>query len=243
MPNIEIIIPGIIILSTTIIVSKLRKKKKKKEANILIGVAVALLAAFVAIMLMMKGVIKFGEEEKAVSHKNEYLTIAGVELANHLNGKYPSSKIIIIAKKGYLEDPKQQAIISGLKERFSLLANEEDLVVDYLEPTMEGDKAKPLSSTEFNAFLRKHWYGDLYVSIVDLPSDADNMQIWEKEKEKLPIFAVLASKKNPPAEELLNQGLIKAIVFPKKELPDGAPGKDKEQVFKQHFNLIVRPEE
>ncbi|HRR28248.1 MAG TPA: hypothetical protein P5270_02710 [Victivallales bacterium] len=187
-----------------------------------------------------------------------YARTAGYVLAKYLNNKYPDSKIVIIVDDK--ENPSKlinstlDGLLAGLNEKIHILAiDSPDFIPDIYQSTSDKTSSKKIpperkifylqkaKAEHFDNLIYKYPECNLIISLIGLPSNPDEMHIWQIEESKRPKIVLLRADAKKYAQAVYMKA-IDALVTTK---PMKEKVKSKEKNFEKAFDerfLLLTPE-
>jgi hypothetical protein len=247
--SISVIIAAVVMVAAlfgmVICVKKQRVNPRAQPFAIGLLIVVVLCAIFI-----LSSTMGDGDTQKLMENELKYANAQGVIMGQTLAKNYQGSKALVITNKNYKKNKRAMTIIDGLKEGFG---SKIDLAaIDFVEPPQMpgapgGPDAPPmmidemmLTAEQFDALANAHPDCKLIISLIGLPMDAANMQLWAMEEDVRPKIALMNGEANR-LKEAIFAGYIAALISYKpgvKFSEEPAPS-DPKVAFDKRFIMIT----
>lgn len=184
-----------------------------------------------------------GDVEEIMDREKQYAKAAAIEMGAFLAKKYPGSIPAIIASPNYQKNPRELAIIDGLKQSLKTA-----IVAPLQYPKRPkgapgGPEAMPMmddmmNAKQFNQLFKKYDKNTLFITIRGLPMDVHNMSIWKDDKKKM---AILLNGDVYNLKKAIELGKICGLVTykPGVKFEDKPCPRDPKEAFNERYILIT----
>lgn len=205
--------------------------------------AILFIVSFVS--LLKNCVLSEEEGEIEARAKAEYSCISTEYLGQFLSESFPNAKSLIIYDSVSTSKLMEQRIV-GLRKG---LAGKIEIIKEIGLPTTPPKDIPPnmirisdfINADDFNKAIKKYPKADLIISLIGLPDDIQNMDIWQiEDKKKRPKLAVFGG-----SIEVLSTAIkanyIQALVVYRQmdKYANQLPPDDLKEAFNRRFILIT----
>jgi hypothetical protein len=200
-------------------------------------------------ILSIFGILYFtgaiGSYSEKILRKNEtkYSSSRGAVLGKYLVENYPDRKALIVTEFDYMNNLSQKQLVETLKQILEPKIKIQAIdTLDINKWAFEDGKVpilrKLMSVFEFDNLLSKHKDCDLIISLIGLPDDMKDLEIWSRRPP--PVVALLNGDIKYIAKAIRRKRIVAAIIYkPNLKINREAPPDDSLKTFNERFIMIT----
>lgn len=215
------------------------------KKNILKYIGLGILIIVGSSSLLKNCILVEEEGEVETRAKNEYSCISTEYLGKFLANSFPDSKALIIydsVSTSKLMEQRMTGLRKGIEGKI-------EIVKELGFPTKIPKDIPPnmmrisdfVKAEDFNMAMKKYPQANLVISLIGLPEDIQEMQIWQiEDKKKRPKLAVFGGDIDQLANAIKADFIQALVVYrPMDKYVNQLPPSDLEEAFKRRFILIT----
>lgn len=223
-------------------------KYQKTYANAQNAAVALLVIIMVCMVVILTYTLGDWETERLIANELKYAKAASIVMGRNLAEMYPGSRALVVVNKGWDKNQRFKNLIDGLKEG---VGDKLEIVnIDYpkIPPPPKTDPNEPdemfmmeemMKAEHFDKLFEKNRDCNLIISMIGLPYDVGEMQLWSMPKETRPqmalLFADVHNLKNAiRAGYIIALSYKPGVKFSEEDAPD-----DPQKAFDKRYIIIT----
>ncbi|OGV50456.1 MAG: hypothetical protein A2X49_14800 [Lentisphaerae bacterium GWF2_52_8] len=225
-----------------------KKQQVYQNAQTFAFVLLAIVIACGITILFQTGVLGSANTEKLIAKEMLFAKAKATVLGQSLAASYPGLKTLLIVEPGYEKNENQKQLIAALKEGFGskiptvVIASPEVPPMPAGTPPemmMRPPLEEMMQAKQFDAIINKYPDCKLIVTLIGLPFDVGEMELWRKDEAVRPKVALFNGEIYELKGAIMQKLIVAAVAYKPGAKFTESPTKDIKKDFDLRYVLLT----